>query len=97
MASVPASPPPANVGESGFSSAPPPPISSALLLPLTAPDISGTVGIFTGMTGVRIGMGPVPVTELERRAEGFEDGVRRIVATPGVMITGPWPVEYDPE
>lgn len=59
--------------------------------------ISGTVGIFTGMTGVRMGMGPVPTPEPERRVEGFEDGVRRIVATPGVTITGPWPVEYEPE
>lgn len=42
-------------------------------------------------------MGPVPKTEPERRAEGFEEGVRRIVATPGVTITGPWPVEYEPE
>lgn len=49
------------------------------------------------MTGVRIGMGPVPPTEPERRAEGFEEGVRRIVATPGVTITGPWPVEKEPE
>lgn len=64
-----------------------------LLLPLTAPVTSGTVGICTGMTGVRIGMGPVPPTEPERRAEGFEEGVRRIVATPGVTMTGPWPVE----
>lgn len=48
------------------------------------------------MTGVRIGMGPVPPTEPERRADGFE-GVRRIVATPGVTITGPWPVEYEPD
>lgn len=45
------------------------------------------------MTGVRIGMGPVPPTEAERRADGFEEGVRRIVATPGVTITGPWPEE----
>lgn len=55
------------------------------------------MGICTGMTGVRIGMGPVPPTEPERRAEGFEEGVRRIVATPGVTMTGPWPVEQETE
>lgn len=42
-------------------------------------------------------MGPVPPTEPVRRADGFEEGVRRIVATPGVMITGPWPVEEGTE
>lgn len=74
----------ANVGECKLSS--PRPISSGLLLPLIVPDTSGTVGIFTGTTGVRIGMGPPP-TEPERRAQGLEEGVRRIVATPGVTIT----------
>lgn len=87
---MPASSLPANVGESGLS---PTPTFPALLFPFTALDMSGTVGIFTGMAGVRIGMGPVPPTEAERRAEGFEEGVRRIVATPGVTITGPWPIE----
>lgn len=85
---VPASSALTNVEEYELSS--PPPISSELLLPLTVPDISGTVGIFTGTTGVRMGMGPPP-TEPERRAQGLEEGVRRIVATPGVTITEPWP------
>lgn len=40
-----------------------------------------------------MGMGPVPPTEAERRAEGLEDGVRRIVATPGVTMAGLWPEE----
>lgn len=93
MGSVPGSSSPPNVGELGDSSLPP--ISSPLF-PLTAPGISGTVGIFTGTTGVRMGMGPVPVTEPERRP-GFDEGVRRIVATPGVTITGPWPVEMGRE
>lgn len=44
-----------------------------------------------------MGMGPVPPTEPERRVDGFEEGVRRIVATPGVTITGPWPVKQDTE
>lgn len=88
---------PTNVGESGLPSLLPPPASSPLLLPFTAPNIFGTVGGFTGTTGVRMGMGPVPPTEPERRAQGFEEGVRRIVATPGVTTTGPWPVEYEPE
>lgn len=90
--SVSVSPPRTNVGDSGFCPRSPP-ICSAGLLPLNAPDMSGTTGVFTGMTGVRIGMGPVPPTEAQRRADGFEEGVRRIVATPGVTITGPWPVE----
>lgn len=89
IGSVSASLPLPNVGDPGFS----PPTCSVALLPLIAPDMSGTTGVFTGMTGVRIGMGPVPPTEAERRADGFEEGVRRIVATPGVTITGPWPVE----
>lgn len=89
---VSASLPLTNVGDSGCSPRSPPTCSAALL-PLIAPGTSGTTGVFTGMTGVRIGMGPVPPTEAERRADGFEEGVRRIVATPGVTITGPWPVE----
>lgn len=71
-------------------------MSSGLLLPLTAAVVSGTVGIFTGTTGVRMGMGPAPAPEAERRADGFDDGVRRIVATPGVTMTGPWPEEKEP-
>lgn len=92
IGSVTASLPLMNVGDSRFSPRSPPTCSAALL-PLIAPDMSGTTGVFTGMTGVRIGMGPVAPTEAERRADGFEEGVRRIVATPGVTITGPWPVE----
>lgn len=92
IGSVSASLPLTNVGDSGFSPRSSPTWSAALL-PFIAPDTSGTTGVFTGMTGVRIGMGPVPPTEAERRADGFEEGVRRIVATPGVTITGPWPVE----
>lgn len=92
IGSTSASLPLTKVGDSGFSPRVPPTCAVALL-PLTAPDTSGTTGVFTGMTGVRIGMGPVPPTEAERRADGFEEGVRRIVATPGVTMTGPWPVE----
>lgn len=48
---------------------------------------SGTVGVLTGTTGVRMGMGPMPPDG--RRKLGLEEGVRRMVATPGVRMTGP--------
>lgn len=95
MGNMSTSSPPAYVGESGLFP-PAPTNTSEFLLPLNAPAVSGTVGILTGTIGVRMGMGPVPPTEAERRAVGFEEGVRRIVATPGVTMTGPWPVEYEP-
>lgn len=46
------------------------------------PAKSGTVGVMTGMTGVWIGTGPVPL-----RTEGLVEGVRRMVATPGTTGT----------
>lgn len=85
---IPTSSCPGNVGGAELNS--PPPTSSAVLTPFRAADTSGTVGGFTGTTGVRMGMGPAP-TEPERRAEGLDEGVRRIVATPGVTMIGPWP------
>lgn len=51
------------------------------------PGRSGTVGVLTGITGVLMGMGPAPM--VPRRTEGLVEGVRRIVATPGVTIAGP--------
>lgn len=47
----------------------------------------GTVGVLTGMTGVLIGIGPWTLGPRHRL--GFEVGARRMVATPGVMLTGP--------
>lgn len=86
---IPTSSCPEHTGGAELNSAAPTP--SALLTPFRAADTSGTTGGFTGTTGVRMGMGPAP-TEPERRAEGLDEGVRRIVATPGVTIIGPWPV-----
>lgn len=55
------------------------------------PGGSGTVGVLTGTIGGRIGMGPSPGPEGRRKREGLEDGVRRIVATPGVLMDGAGP------
>lgn len=57
--------------------------SSALL---GKPGCSGTVGVFTGIIGGLIGMGPKFRPPEGRRKLGLDDGVRRIVATPGVMM-----------
>lgn len=63
-------------------------LSSALLGTLgSPPGISGTVGVLTGITGVLIGMGPAPM--VPRLTAGLVEGVRLMVATPGVTITGP--------
>lgn len=48
------------------------------------PGCSGTVGVLTGIMGGLIGMGPRLRPPEGRRKLGLEDGVRRIVATPGV-------------
>lgn len=50
--------------------------------------MSGTVGVLTGITGVLIGIGPAPT--VPRLTAGLVDGVRLMVATPGVTIIGPW-------
>lgn len=50
------------------------------------PGCSGTVGVLTGIMGGLIGMGPR--TPGGRRRLGLEDGVRRMVATPGVAAGG---------
>lgn len=55
--------------------------------PGSPPGISGTVGVLTGITGVLIGMGPPPM--VPRLTEGLVEGVRLMVATPGVTMTGP--------
>lgn len=70
------------LGESGLAGS-----SPSSLLPPSGLENPGTVGVFTGMTGVLMGIGPVPMAPL--RMEGLVEGVRRIVATPGVTITGP--------
>lgn len=49
------------------------------------PGCSGTVGVLTGIIGGFMGMGPRLRPPEGRRRLGFEDGVRRMVATPGVM------------
>lgn len=56
--------------------------SSALL---GKPGCSGTVGVLTGIIGGLMGMGPRFRPPEGRRRLGLDDGVRRIVATPGVM------------
>lgn len=43
-----------------------------------------------------MGMGPVAGAEPERRTTGLVEGVRRMVATPGVETSGPWLAEYEP-
>lgn len=49
------------------------------------PGCSGTVGVLTGIMGGLMGMGPKLRPPDGRRRLGLEDGVRRMVATPGVM------------
>lgn len=68
-------------GESGLCSG-----DSSLVLLGRPPGMSGTVGVLTGITGVFIGMGPPPM--VPRLTDGLVDGVLRMVATPGVTITG---------
>lgn len=47
--------------------------------------LPGTVGVFTGIMGGFMGMGPKLRPPEGRRKLGLEDGVLRMVATPGVM------------
>lgn len=51
-----------------------------------SPWCSGTVGVFTGIIGGLMGMGPKLRPPGGRRRLGLDDGVRRMVATPGVMM-----------
>lgn len=60
------------------------PSSDAALL--GKPGCSGTVGVLTGIIGGLMGMGPKLRPPEGRRKFGLEDGVRRIVATPGVIM-----------
>lgn len=73
-------PPPASGLWSGLSSAPTGRLGSP-------PGMSGTVGVLTGITGVLMGIGPAPM--VPRLTAGLVEGVRLMVATPGVTITGP--------
>lgn len=59
------------------------PSSDAALL--GKPGCSGTVGVLTGIMGGLMGMGPKLRPPEGRRRLGLEDGVRRMVATPGVI------------
>lgn len=59
------------------------PSSDAALL--GNPGCSGTVGVLTGIMGGLMGMGPRLRPPDGRRKLGLEDGVRLIVATPGVI------------
>ena len=60
------------------------PSSDAALL--GKPGWSGTVGVFTGIMGGLMGMGPRLRPPEGRLRFGLEEGVRRMVATPGVMM-----------
>lgn len=75
-------------GDGGVRGVPPPSNGAALLV---RPGSSGTVGVLTGTTGGRMGMGPSPGPEGRRSRRGLEDGVRRMVATPGVLKEGAGP------
>lgn len=59
-------------------------LSSDIAL-LGIPGCSGTVGVLTGIMGGLMGMGPKLRPPEGRRRLGLEEGVRRMVATPGVI------------
>jgi len=50
------------------------------------PGCSGTVGVLTGIMGGLMGIGPKLRPPEGRLKLGLEDGVRRIVAIPGVTM-----------